>query len=205
MYGSSRWSVLSGTALLTGMALIAVKSLAILITGDQPPLLFEISPFFFGLGVLLLARALDLTGSRKRVVPALGLISLLAGAMAAMTEVTGEVSGPAIATAALAAIVGAVVSGWHPGGDRRKRALMQVGLVVVPAMFLGGILSEINERLLEIGLLAYAAAWGLAGLRLVRWSQPAGSDSGRASSPAQEASGANWFNRRAGSPPPPDE
>lgn len=164
---------MSGCALLGGAALLAVKGIAILITGDQPPLLFEISPFFLGLGVLLVGPALDLGGNRRWIVPALGLTSLLAGAAAAITDLAGEASGPAIATATLAAIGGAVVSGWHPGGDTRKRALVLVGLSVVPALLVGGILSEIDERLLEIGLLSYATVWGLAGFRLVGRSQPA--------------------------------
>jgi hypothetical protein len=170
---SRRWGTLSGSALLIGASLIAVKSLAILISGTQPPLLFEISPLFLGLGVLLLSPALDLGGSRRRIVPVLGLTSLLAGTAAAITEIAGEVSGPAIATATLAAISGAVVSGWNPRGDTRKRALLLVGLAVVPAMVVGGMLSEINERLLEIGLLGYATVWGLAGFRLVARPQPA--------------------------------
>lgn len=165
---SRRWGTLSGSALLAGAALIAIKCLAILVTGNQPPLLFEISPLFLGLGVFLLPPALDLQGSRRWIVAALGLTSLLAGAAAAITEMVGEVAGPTIATATLAAISAAVVSGWHPRGDTRKRALLLVGLAVVPAMVVGGMLSEINERLLEIGLLGYAAVWGLAGLRLVR-------------------------------------
>lgn len=170
---SRRWGTLSGSALLTGAALIAVKSLAILITGNQPQLLFEISPLFLGLGVLLLSPALELEGSRRWIVPVLGLTSLLAGAASAVTEIAGEVFGPAIATATLAAICGAVVSGWNPRGDARKRALLLVGLAVVPAMVVGGMLSEINERLLEIGLLGYAAVWGLAGFRLLARSQRA--------------------------------
>lgn len=51
-----RWSVLSGTALLVGATLVGFKGVAILLTGDQPALLFEISPVFLGLGVLLLRR-----------------------------------------------------------------------------------------------------------------------------------------------------
>ncbi len=164
---SRRWGILSGSALLIGAALIAVKCVTILITGDQPPLLFEISPMFLGLGVLLLAPALDLEGSKRWIVSALGLTSLIVGVVAAVTEFAGEVFGPAIATATLAAIGGAVVSGWHPRGDSRKRALLLVGLAAVPAMVLGGLLSEINERLLEIGLLGYAAVWGHAGFGLV--------------------------------------
>jgi hypothetical protein len=157
----------SGLALLTGASLIGVKSVAILATGDQPPLLFEISPFFFALGVLGLARALDLHNPRRRAVPALGVIALLAAAIAAITEMTGEVFGPALAVATLAGIAGALVSGWRPGGDPTKRALVLIAIAVVPTMLIGGILSEINERLLEIGLLGYAFVWALAGLRLV--------------------------------------
>ncbi len=164
---SRPWGALSGSALLIGAALIAVKCVTILITGNQPPLLFEISPMFLGLGVLLLAPALDLEGSKRWIVSAFGLTSLIAGVGAAATEIAGEVFGPAIATATLAAIGGAVVSGWHPRGDTRKRALVLVGLSVVPTLVVGGILSGINERLLEIGLLGYAAVWGLAGFRLV--------------------------------------
>lgn len=160
------WGVWSGWALLTGSVLIAVKALAILITGDQPQVIFEISPLFLGLGMLLVAPALSLEGPRRRVVPALGLTSLLAGAVAGITELTGEVFGPAIALATVAAIVAAVVGGWRPAGDPRKRALVLVGLVVLPAMMVGGVLSEFNERLLEVGLLGYAAAWAFAGFRL---------------------------------------
>ena len=170
---SRRWGTLSGSALLIGAALIAFKSLAILITGTQPPLLFEIAPLFLGLGVLLLSPALDLGGSSRWVVPVLGVTALLAGAAAAVTEIAGEVSGPAIATATLAAIIGSVVSGWHPRDDVRKRALVLVGLAALPLAVIGGMLSEIDERLLEIGLLGYATLWGLAGFRLIAPSQPA--------------------------------
>ena len=164
---SHHWGAWSGGALLMGSALIAVKSLAILITGDEPQLIFEISPFFLGVGMLLVAPALSLEGPRRRAVPALALTSLVAGAVAGVTELTGEVFGPAIAVATLSAIVAAVVSGWRPAGDPRKRALLLVGIAVVPALVIGGILSEFNERLLEVGLLAYAAAWALAGFRML--------------------------------------
>lgn len=160
------WGAWSGWALLAGSALIGVKSLAILITGDQPQVIFEVSPLFMGLGMLLVAPALSLEGPRRRVVPALGLIAMVAGAVSGITELFGEVFGPAIALANLAAIAAAVVSGWRPRGDRRKRALVLVGLVVIPALVLGGALAEINERLLEVGLLGFAAAWANAGFRL---------------------------------------
>jgi len=171
---TSRWRVFSGLALLIGALLIGIKSVAILATGDQPPLLFEISPFFFALGVLGLAPALDLPNPRRRVVPALGLIALLAAATAAITELTDEVFGPALAVATLAAIAGALLSGWHAGGDPTKRALVLIAIAVVPAILIGGILAEVNERLLEIGLLGYALAWAYAGHKLVARPAPPG-------------------------------
>lgn len=164
---ASRWSRFSGLALLVGALLIGIKSVAILVTGDQPPLLFEVSPFFFALGVLGLAPALELQGARRRAVPVLGLVSLAAAATALVTELTGEVFGAALAVATLAGIAGTLVSGWRPAGDPTKRALVLIPLSVVPAMLIGGILSEFDERLLEIGLLGYALAWAWAGLALM--------------------------------------
>jgi len=169
-----RWRVFSGLALLIGATLIAVKSVAILATGDQPPLLFEIAPFFFALGVLGLAPALGLIGARRRVVPALGVVSLVAAAVAVITELTGEVLGAALGVATLGAITGTLVSGWRPGGDQAKRALVLVAVAVVPTMLVGGILEEINERLLEVGLLGYALVWAWAGQRLVARRSPSG-------------------------------
>jgi hypothetical protein len=85
----------------------------------------------------------------------------------------GDVFGPAIAVASLAAIAGTLVSGWRPAGDPTRRALVLIAISVVPAMLVGGILSEIDERLLEIGLLGYALAWAYAGVKLLaRWSSP---------------------------------
>jgi hypothetical protein len=169
-----RWSVFSGLALLIGATLIAVKSVAILATGDQPPLLFEISPFFLALGVLGLAPALALTGARRRVVPVLGAFSLVGAVVAVVTELTGEVLGAALAAGTLAAIAGTLVSGWRPGGDQAKRALVLIAVAVIPTMLIGGVLSAINERLLEVGLLGYALVWAWAGLRLVARRSPLG-------------------------------
>jgi hypothetical protein len=70
--------------------------------------------------------------------------------------------------ATLAAIAGTLVSGWRPGGDPAKRALALIPIAVVPAILIGGILEEVNERLLEIGLLGYAMVWTWAAFMLVR-------------------------------------
>jgi hypothetical protein len=167
-----RSGIWGGAALLVASTLIAVKCIAILLTGDQPPVIFEVSPLFLGLGMVLVAPALGLGRVRRVAVRGLGAVAALAGAVSGATEFVGSLFDPAIGTATLAAILAAVVGGWRPRGDVRKRALLLVGLAVVPTLLIGGALSEINERLLEIGLLGYAAVWALAGARMMG---PAGS------------------------------
>lgn len=170
--GPPRSGVIAGATLLVGGTLIAIKCIAILLTGDQPPVLFEVSPLFLGFGMLLAASALELDRLRRRAVQVLGVVAVVAGAVSGVTELVGSVFDPAIGIASLAAILAAVVGGWRPHGDVRKRALLLVGLVVIPALVVGGVLSELNERLLEIGLLGYAGVWALAGIRMLG---PAGS------------------------------
>lgn len=170
--GLPRSGVWGGASLLAGSTLIAIKCIAILLTGDQPPVIFEVSPLFLGLGMLLAAKALELGRVRRGAVQGLGAVALVAGAVSGVTEMVGRTFDPAIGSATLAAILAAIVGGWRPRGDMRKRALLLVGLTVVPALVIGGVLSEFNERLLEIGLLGYAGVWALAGVRMLG---PAGS------------------------------
>ena len=62
---------------------------------------------------------------------------------------------------------GALVAAWSPS-DWTDRALLVAAVTPFPATALGGALEQIDERLLEIGLLPIAAAWSWVGIRLLR-------------------------------------
>jgi hypothetical protein len=161
--------VSGGLAAVAGGALWTVKSLSILLTGDQPPLVFELAPPLFGLVVVALA--VDRRhGSRASWALALGCVAVVAGSAAVLSDLAGELWGPAIALATIAVLVGLIllgmVSGRRPIGSVEWVALA-IGVMTVPALLVGGALSLIDERLLEVPLLLLAGMWiWLGGLML---------------------------------------
>jgi hypothetical protein len=166
--------VSGGLAAVAGGALWGIKSLAILLTGDQPPLVFELAPPLFGLAVAALA--FDRRhGSRARGALVLGCVGVVAGTTAFLSDLAGELWGPTIALAMIAVLVGLILlgtgSGRSPIGSVEWVALA-IGLVTVPALLVGGALSLIDERLLELSLLLLAGMWiWLGGLMLRRESR----------------------------------
>ncbi len=161
--------VSGGLAAVAGGALWSVKSLAILLTGDQPPLMFELAPPLFGLAVAALA--FDRRHRRRaRWALALGCVAVVAGSAAFLSDLAGELWGPAIALAMIAVLVGLILlgtdSGRSPIGSVEWVALA-IGLVTVPALLVGSALSLIDERLLEVPLVLLAGMWiWLGGLML---------------------------------------
>jgi hypothetical protein len=102
--------VSGGLAAVAGGALWGVKSLNILLTGDQPPLVFELAPPLFGLAVTALAVDRG-HGTRERWALALGCVAVVAGSAAALSDLVGELWGPAIAVAMIAVLVGLILLG----------------------------------------------------------------------------------------------
>jgi hypothetical protein len=161
--------VSGGLAAVAGGVLWGVKSLAILLTGDQPPLVFELAPPLFGLAVATLAFDRR-NGRRARWALALGCVAVVAGSAAVLSDLVGELWGPAIALAMIAVLVGLILLGMAP-----KRTpvgsvgwvALAIGLGTVPALLVGGALSLIDERLLEVPLVLLAGLWiWLGGLML---------------------------------------
>ncbi|HEX7276878.1 MAG TPA: hypothetical protein VF244_05840 [Acidimicrobiales bacterium] len=165
-----------GWAAVAGGAMWAAKGAAILATGDQPPVLFELPLLLFPLGLLgLHARLEGHDGRLRSVGRGVSLVALVAGAVAAGVfvvdpDASGAVPGIAIAGSALGTVVGLILLGlvarraqifpppWH-----RLPFVMGVATPVLLSV-VGGMLSEINERLLEVPLVLVAAAWIRLGL-----------------------------------------
>jgi hypothetical protein len=166
-----------------GGACWVIKGMAILISGDQPPFLFEIAPVFLLVGLLGLRARLGDRGGRIATVggAALGLSALLGIATwllsiatdDSQTVGTEEEFMPTLFLAFLALLTGLVLLGI---ATRRTQALgdrwsnLPLALVVAAPVIaiVGGALEAINERLLEIPLVLYGFGWIGLGYALIR-------------------------------------
>lgn len=182
---SLRWGRLGALAAGVGALLWAVKSVAILVTGEQPPMLYELAPACFAAGVLLLALELPVAvrGTRRSRLPGvvLGGAATAVGVLGAGAEVAGQPAasgallGACVAAASAAAVVCARPWPWRarPGHEvlAVRRAAVGTALVLLPAFVLMGVLAPFGERLIEVGLLAVAASWGWLAVCLQRAAQ----------------------------------
>ncbi len=170
---TARWC---GWAGALGGALWAAKGLAVLLTGEQPSLLFELALPLFPIGLLGLHACVSGQGGRLvaggRVV---ALVALAAGVFAVGVstidpDAEGVVPGVAIALSVLGTVVGLVLlglaarrTGVFPPPWPRLPLVLGIGTPVL-VMVVGGMLSEISERLLEVPIVLVAAAWVKLGL-----------------------------------------
>ena len=178
---SSPFVAWAGVASAVGGACWVIKGMAILISGDQPPFLFEIAPAFFLVGLWGLRLRLGHQGGRMATagIVALGLAALLGIATWLLTvsadppaSASEEEFQPTLLLAFLALLTGLVLLGIV---TRRTRALgdrwsnLPLALVVAAPVIaiVGGALEEINERLLEVPLVLYGMGWMGLGYALI--------------------------------------
>jgi hypothetical protein len=164
------WWRIGGLAALSGGLLWGAKSASILLTGYQPPVVFDVAPVLFALTVVALASGLG-TGI-ARAAQAVGGIAFVAGAVALASELSGEFWAPALAGTMAGVIVGLAMVGVEirrgPESNRTVGNLSLVlGLVFAPAVLIGGVLSTLGERLLEVPLLLLAGMWAWLGRLMV--------------------------------------
>lgn len=147
------------------------KGSSILLTGDQPPLLFEAAPLLMALAVLGLGR--QLPGSRARSV-CLGLataaaaasLPVLAGALFSLPE---AITGAGMALAQLAVVGGLAVAGVRLRRRASDTLPLALAVATLPAVLLGGLLSTVlGERALELPLVGLGAAWVALGIAQVQ-------------------------------------
>lgn len=181
---------LGAVAAAVGGICWVVKAGGILITGDQPPVVFEAAFGLFPVALLGLYAAVH--GGGRVAVP--GLILACAAAVSAVTvglaivvgpddwvprEDTVTVLTPFIATAGLGTFAGLVLLGI---ATRRTSSFpgmwrtfpLALGLAAVPLMVVGGALEAVNERLLEPPILLLGLGWVGLGWLLFGSSGPVG-------------------------------
>jgi hypothetical protein len=157
-------------AAFIGGALWAVKSLAILVADYQPAYTFELAPFFFGIAAMGVAAKVDPARSTARTATTvLAIVAMLSGAAAVLLYVVTSDSagfGVTIMISVLCLLAVLIYGGWLV----RSWSIIPFALAATMLLGLpiGGALSEIDERLLEIPLLAVAMGWILLGLTLWR-------------------------------------
>jgi hypothetical protein len=145
----------------------AYKSVVILVTGDQPDYWFELALVWFGLSILLLVYALKGRVNRfARVLVVLGWVALIGGGTAGVAYVMEGDDGP-FGPAALVTMLSMVIVLFLVGGDVRRNQLLPkysfapglLAWLFIVSVPLGAVLSGIDERLLEIGLLVTVIGW----------------------------------------------
>jgi len=148
-----------------------VKAVAILATGDQPALLFELAPLLMAVAVLVLGQQLP-PGRARVVCVGVGAVALsggvavLAGHLVPLSTVA---YGIAMAGANVAIMIALVIAGVTLRRGLGAQLPLVLGLATVPALLLGGLAAELlGERALELPLGALGVAWIVLGLRLAR-------------------------------------
>ena len=172
---NSRLPTFTGAA--GGIAAVAaglcwtVKAVAILLTGDQPALLFELAPLLMAIAVLVLGQQLP-SGGPHTTVAFMATAALLAGVAVLAEQVMPlptVVYGIAMAGANLFVLVGLVTAGLSLARRLQARLPLVLGLVTVPALLVGGLAAELmGERALELPLVALGAAWLVLGFQISR-------------------------------------
>jgi hypothetical protein len=163
---AARLARLGGVAAFVGGLAWTLKGVVILAGGDQPPWLFEAAPALFGLGLLGVAFGEMPRGRRRGFALGLSAVAILGGLAAVVSDLVGEVAGAALAISSVALLLGLLTLGRN--GRWPAPLAWCVGLAMVPALVVGGALSAIDERLLELPLVCLGVGWMAVGWAMLR-------------------------------------
>ncbi len=176
---------LGAVAAIVGGVAWVVKGGAILVTGDQPPVAFALGPPLFALALLGLYAALDRADRRAKVgagAATFALALMFASAVGRAVDPSLAPSGEeftvlsGVQMAATLCLVGALVllglAGRRARDDGATRLSFWMGVLLVPGLLVGGTLSAIDDRLLEIPLVLFGIAWIALGYAMWRTAAP---------------------------------
>jgi hypothetical protein len=175
--GLARWG---GLAAMLGGVMWVVKGGAIMLTGEQPPMVFEAALPLFAVGLVGLHARLGGRGGRLGRTGLLLAYVALASALVALVGWTLAPAGwvpdedsltpltPFIVLAGLGPFVGLVLLGI---ATLRVKAMpapwsalpLLMGTGAVPLMLVGGVLELVSERLVELPIVLLGLAWVLLG------------------------------------------
>lgn len=156
-----------------------VKAGAILVTGNQPLVLFEVAPLFFAVGVIGLARMLPVP--RGRFAPSAQILASVSGlaTLGSLVMTRGGTTASSeddFSPLTFVGFIGTILALLLAGiATRRRRTLsppwhalpLAISISLVPLIMIGGALESINERLLEIPVLILGLGWTLVGFAII--------------------------------------
>jgi hypothetical protein len=148
-----------------------VKAVAVLATGQQPALLFELAPLLMACAILVLGQQLP-PGKPRIVCAVVASTAIVAGMIVLgghVMQLPTVAYGVAMAGANLMVLVGLVTAGLSLRRRQEAHLPLVLGLVALPALLIGGLAAELlGERALEVPLAGLGAAWIALGVQLGR-------------------------------------
>ena len=186
---------IAGLAALAAGVCWTVKAAAVLAGAGRPDYVAEFTPAAQGLAVAALSWAFA-CGPVARLVALGALGAGVAAAMAYVSAPEDFVYNVAMFLATMLVVAGLLLVGRalrkRESLGRRSRLPIRLGLWTVPLILTGGLLSSVNERLLELPVLLLGLAWTwLAAVllidRLTTPKQPRPGKATKAPAPRQRA------------------
>lgn len=157
---------IGGTAGVAGGSCWVVKSGSILATGIQPPLMLELALPLLGACLVGVAHLVLPPSRRRTVVATAAWLAVGTGLVALTAELLGVILDPFIAAWAIALLGGQLcLLNVRPSP---APLTFWTGVGTVPALLVGGVLAEVDERLLEIPLAALGLVWTSVGIVTLR-------------------------------------
>jgi hypothetical protein len=169
----------TGLAAVIGGLCWIVKGSRIMVTGEQPPYVFEVAPVFFALAAAGLFVRLQGRGGRTALV---GLYAALASGLLAVTDIALYVMGavgegtedtfsPTTFGSFLALNTSLILLGIPHRkattlSPARRSVPLAIGILTIPLLAMGAALEALNPRLLELPIIVLGVAWMLLGCEL---------------------------------------